>query len=904
MTVGAAFQRGETDLLVFISSVMDDELKNARRTAKQAVRALPINRPWAFEYTPASSKPPADEYLRRVAEADFVIWLVGRRTTEPVVDEITTCVSAGRRLLAFKLPSESRDEQTQRLIHHVSEYAKWKDISDIADLAEHIKAALSDELVRALRDPSPPARIPKLLQEHRRSISRCRHTWIALGVPDDLATELSADESVGDLLTVPKPGLHIVTGDQGSGKTLALERLFQRLVKDALADSSQPFPIFINARDLPEPLSDYVDRMSQGYAQPSVQGASILIDGLDEIGVADANDLLAQANVCSDANSKVTAIVTSRMLPGLDIPGNQISMPTMDDDHIIGLVNRISGCEFDMGLRYGWSASTWDAAKRPLFAVMIGSELRRNPDSGVPRPSQLVDQLAQRLQQEAGGDPETTDELLQALAVKAINSGTRVHLSDVSPRLARQRTIGDSRLVAQHGNTVDFTLAIFREWYAARALIEGTVSVDGILSASDRWIIPLEIVLDSGSENLAQSLLSTLASSDPGLASLLLEATEPRLPRDKTDNPSPGTAIQVGEEIRNAMEVWWRGLRNLYSVIGPVDSDGNTATLGIQLKDDYITTSWYAGDKRLPSVVELPGKLGQSEPSPDWPTWRSTQIPHANTWPWLLTKRDLVDSLGRVIGSRTLALESIDAVRELSWEFACSITNQGSFNPRPIIIRDVVRRIDKLEICKYASFTLSTSGGDLSGKEILLVKQYLLGLVGAGEDLIADPWPAPDQLRTSGWVWDKYSPRQLLARTSEVYAGALRIYKDLIDRWFNALGNRLRLNLLLPVSLEGIVTLPSREDDQPDLTWCTRCLPYSSESTVDFSLGGEWKFRDVRAYWRDEGSRLQQLRPRNATASSPIYSSQLLRVWESRPATELAHRWLGDELRELGWDRF
>ena len=897
-----SFSRSESHILVFISSVMTDDLKCARKLAEQAVRTYPITSSWTFEYTPASSRPPADEYLRKVEEADFVIWLVGSETSRPVFEEITTCISTGGRLLAFKLPAPRRDNQTCKLLQYISPHTKWKEVASIEELPGHITSALSDELTKALRDPTPPLRRSRLKHDRRLSVSRCKQSWITLGVPDDLANDLSDDQSVGDVLVEPNPGMYMVTGDQGSGKSLAIERLFQQLVKDALADSSRPFPLFVNARDLDEPLSDYIDRMSHGYAQPSIHGASILIDGLDEIGVSAANDLLRQASTYTDANSNATAVVTSRSLPGLNKAGNQIAIPMMDDDNVISLINRISGRSSDMRLRYGWSGSTWDAAKRPLFAVMIGSELRRNPDSGVPRPSQLVDQLAQRLRQEAGGDPETTDELLQALAVKAINSGTRVNLSDVIPRLARQRIIGDSRLVTQHGNTVDFTLAIFREWYAARALIEGTVSVNEIASASDRWTIPLEIVLESGSEDLGRSLMTRLAASDPGLASQLLQDAEPRWPYHETDEPSLGTAVEVGEEIRNTMEIWGQGLGDLYSVIGPVDGNGNTATLGIRLDGDYVTTSWYSGSEALPAVLELPENIDWHSVTLDWPTLLARGIPPGKTWPWVLTKDYLADSLARMIGSRNLALESIDGVRELSWAFACGITNQGSFNPRPIVILDVVRHIDEMNICEHDSFVLCTMEGTFSDKEILIVKQHLLGLMAAGENLITESWPSADQLRPTGYVWESYGPQQLLHRTCEVYAGALRIYTAMVDQWFTAFGARLRLYRLLPVRLEGRLELPSQGDREPVISWCTRCLPEDSESTVAFAVGERRELPDFRSYWSDEAKALRQLRQGHGAVPSPFYVSEILPVWKSRPATELAHSWLVDELRELGWN--
>lgn len=61
----APLVRGESDLLVFISSVMTREMEPARMTAVQALGDLPFSRPWAFEYTPANSEHVTDAYLRK-----------------------------------------------------------------------------------------------------------------------------------------------------------------------------------------------------------------------------------------------------------------------------------------------------------------------------------------------------------------------------------------------------------------------------------------------------------------------------------------------------------------------------------------------------------------------------------------------------------------------------------------------------------------------------------------------------------------------------------------------------------------------------------------------------------------------------------------------------------------------
>ena len=80
------------------------------------------------------------------------------------------------------------------------------------------------------------------------SISACKESFMALGVNSVIATELANDVDVGRALEVPDPGLHLLLGDQGSGKSLASRRLFQRAVADVIDVPSRPFPIFLEAR--------------------------------------------------------------------------------------------------------------------------------------------------------------------------------------------------------------------------------------------------------------------------------------------------------------------------------------------------------------------------------------------------------------------------------------------------------------------------------------------------------------------------------------------------------------------------------------------------------------------------------------------------------------------------------
>ena len=545
--------RSENDLLVFISSRMNEEMERPREIAVAAVNDVEFGRPWAFEFSPASSESTDESYLRKVREADFVVWLVGRETTQPVIREINEAMTYGRRLLVFKLPAEERDCDTLNLVEQVGMYARWKDVSSLDELSEHIQASMADEIVRGLRSPSSPTRDGKLRQDLRLSISRCKDAWLSLGVDENIALEMVEDCELGDVLEIPPAGVHAVVDNQGSGKTLAVERLLQRVIKNALADASQPFPLFINARDLNESVQAYIEGSLQGNADPFDPRVLLIIDGIDELGANRATDIYRQVRVYVDANARATVVSTARPLPGLQVVGEAIRLERLDEESSLTLISRVSGHPLKSNIMYNWPESIRDAARLPLFAVMIGSLLRDSPRLSFAAPGQIIETLADRALQQTQGDSVELDQLLQELAVKAIDDGTRVRLSAITPILTRQRLLTDSRLIELSVDTVDFALPIFREWYAARALIEGSIGVDHFQQNSDRWLPSLSVVLNSEHNELRESLMAHIMSTDPGLASLLLKEHHVDFTQDETAILSLGTEEAAGTKIRMAM---------------------------------------------------------------------------------------------------------------------------------------------------------------------------------------------------------------------------------------------------------------------------------------------------------------------------------------------------------------
>ena len=881
------FTRSESDLLVFISSVMDDELAEARCIVQKALREeSQITRPWAFEFTPASSTSSEEEYLEKVRCADFVIWLVGSKTTLPVVNEINTCIDNSCRLLVFKLPTICRDEQTCNLLSKVKNHVKWKEVDDIDRLAKDVKDSISDEIIKALRDPAPPSRKRRIEESYNNSISRCKQMWRTLNISDNTATKLSKDLSVGDVLGSPCAGLYIICGDQGSGKTLAAERLFQRWIKQSLYDSSRPFPLFIKSMDLKEPLNEYFNRMTQGYSSFAIQGAAIIIDGIDEIGLTRANSLLEQSKVFADANPKSIVIITSRRLPGLKIDDiEQIDIPTMDDEQITDLISKIAECGVDRVRMYTWSESIRDAVRRPLFAIMMGIELSDDPEFIATRPSQLVNLLAQK----AAKNAEEKDWLLQKLASEIVKAGTRVSKSAISRKLAEQNVLIDSRLVNEQEGKLDFTLSIFREFYAARAIIEDTISIDSIMPVSDRWLIPLAIVMEEDKE-IGNELINKIVLSDLGFASLLLKELVNRWSENKTDVNSLGTTEEVGQKIWDAMDTWHRSLGELFSIIGPLSPKGHTATLGIHISNSEVVTSWYQDTDTMPPVVEL-----QIEKMLDmnFSSQNISYITDPKYWPWVKTRDYLARKLTKAIESNYLTLGSNDAVRELVWDFSRKIYNSSVAKTGEININEILHFIEGAQHSN--EFLLwYFNGVQIWNWEIKSIKCHLMELLEHGVNTISEPWPSGDQTMSSdsGLIWDNYSGQRLLDRTNAIYTGALDIYQKTIDQWLEPFDKQLQLVRPHPARLEGGLVLPDRQDivnTDPILTRIINPLPAGEKSIAAFEImSKEMCDNFIREY--KEGKEVWN------------YSSGiLLQLFEPRPATEIACKWLISDLRNLGW---
>lgn len=900
----------EDPLLVFISCRQDGEMSHARSLAIEAVDSFPLTKVWAFEEASASSEATRNRYIRNAGRADIVIWVIGSTTTTPIIEEVSACKMAQGRLLAFKLPAAERDGQTEALIKEVSGYATWKTVDNVEELPAHINAALADEILRRFRDPAPVYHDLFLEKNLRESIADTKRLWTTLGVPDDIASELADDHSIGHKLTLPTQGTLTVNARQGSGKSLAAQRLYQQALRNRLQDHSQPLPVFLNARSISGDLKDHIEGHTQVHGAVYTQRILVIIDGLDETGRHKANLLLTQAQSYTDANQNVAAVVMTRPLPDMKPAEAPFVLPECDEEEMISIASKIAGRE----VHWGEIPFRELQSRLPLFAAIVGVYLRQPMPVWGRTPSHKAREIVRRILDDSDHYPVEIEELLKKLAVASTASGESVEKAQVAPRTADQARMAESRIVVEEGGKFDFTLAIFREWFAARALVEGPVTLDGIEFDSDRWVVPLAIAINLENTNIGPEIMKKLASRDPGVAGLVLNEVKHNWSTEESmESILPDTAMEIGTRIRNAMENWKESIGPLMPALNLLDRGGNIPTLGIDVKEGWITTGWYRKKTTLAKVVQLPGDLHDSSMGnlENWPPSITIRgIEPTRVWPWSITHMDLSESLSKQLRSYHLALESTEGFHEFAYEFARYLRRNPFEADHLQTSTDIVDYIDNwIQVLKGdpgSSVSFGYRDYSFTAPELEFLRERFSELSNNGIDILMDPWPAPDkewpQGKSGGMWFERYTREMLLQRTNAIFNGALRIYNDIVERRLSAFSKRNQMRYTLPFRMRGELSLlegqaPS-ERKNPSLIYWTEWADSIVDSGVFFEMGPKEGIIS-----EDTKKRIEQAQKESAEQGIPFLRGgwRALPGYDPRPATKLAHEWLIHDLENLHW---
>ena len=898
---------GEHPLVAFVSSVMSAELKWARDAVFYTLIRPEYLTPWLFERTPASSESADKGYLRKVRESDLVLWLIGRETTRPVQAEIREAIANRKPLLCFKLPAKRRTFATTELINEVGLNAKWTEVTKKSDFVRTLELTLGDEIIRSFRATRPMDRFVRLEETGALSRGRCISRWHGAGVPFEEAVRMVDDPSIGNPTwgwrDVPGGRPRVIVGDFGSGKSLVLERLFQAAVGRARNSATAPIPVYAEAKEVKDTLSSLIEARFEGFADSQDREVLITIDGLDEVGATAAQRILDEARVLAAAYSHTKVVIATRPLMSLSKEDDVVQAPELSQEQSLELIGRVSRRDVSAVDALSWPPSVRDAMKRPLFAILLGGYIKdrrfNSPETVVDLIRHLVDQALAR------GRRFDTDveRRLVSLAGRETDRGGPIPIGEVATTQLHQEALLASGLVAIRDKSISFSLPILTQWFAALSLVDENAELESICSDRarlERWLFPITIAISISSQSDCSRILSLLTTEHAAFASVVLNDVVPRWHHG--GQVSLPTALQKGAQLREAMAGWVKGLGPIGELIAPLGSDGQLRSIGVRAGDGWLTTSWYLGRAQQSEVILLPPDVMSllNTRQVAWGDIRTAQVGNRSAWAWQWTHEELSQRLSQVVGSSSLWVIEPAFINELNWSEAQTVSGVSTYSTDPIDLDVLWNRLDAVSDGADAT---AWNRQIFSRARRLRLKGEVARLRLSGLTELFSPWPGPDQDndQAHGWMWSGYGDEGLLRRTREVFAGAIDIYRALVQRWFPTLSERMPTWITLPAELVGTVQ-PARGHndyfDGPAIMWSFEPLPIGSESTVRLELGQSLSFDPGQS---ESSKRFRRLRPEASGWLGASVTSSVLDIWGARPATAIAYHWLRRDLHGVSW---
>ncbi len=891
-------EAGEQPLVCFVSSVMRPEIQWARDAT---VNALRENQwvSWAFEYTPASSSSPDRSYLTKVHQADFVIWLVGADTTTPVIDEINEALARERKILMILLPAKLRSGDTDNMIKKVESRVKYGHAHDAASLRTLIVLTFGDEVVRAIRGKPDLTRKAALDQAIRASRERMIVRWVAAGLSQVEAIDICEDLTLSEVPPIVIPSavypMRIVIGNVGAGKSIIAERVFQRAARYALENVNAPIPIFLHSRNCQGSLEQNVVSAASTSGNPRVQGAFVVIDGLDEVSRSQARNIVEEAKVLAASLPNQSCILmTSRPSDVVNGGPNSILLPRLSENETVALMQKVLGRPPGR-----WPAHLNEILTLPLFAILYAMELREQSINTLPEGNLLKVLVEKAIDRDRDAIALGFD-LLQKLAVRSMEAnGSPIPVGELGTFVDRNSVV-KSHIVVESQDEIGFGLPIFTQWFAAQSLMSGRPLLDSLISDPqrlDRWRSAIAIAISSGSREFVNMFLGQLAREDPGFtADILGEALRPWA--------SDSSAIQrnwadIGKEIRGGFESWTNGIAPLDELILPQIFPSDLYAVAIDVADGWVNWGWHDRSEQDADVVPFPEDVTFVQSRPGWKMSRSVRWNDAPGRAWLFSQAVLRDELKSLIERKALPTDDPGLLKEAVWLYSFK-SNEWIVDSGQVVLEPILEELrtfpaNQLLRCydRYA--------------QAGLIRDFIQGQLNSGVEFLGPLWPRPDQTASGNHIWGEYSEVRQVERTEAVLAAAINAYESVVRTWFPRLGLRMTTMAILPARLVG--EYQSGVEDPyrtPGLQWHWEPLPLTEKSTVEISIArtsnDDISWERIQSLLGENQRIVAKFRPGFATwLGVPLTSLNASIFFHQAPVGEIVYDWLKNDLRRINW---
>jgi len=588
-----------------------------------------------------------------------------------------------------------------RLVRGVKEEAS-ADGSPLNNLIEVSKLySIEETLQEVLRRAESTG--PTADELERESWARCKRRWTLLGVSPEEAEALAKNPTVGAPDTEARVRLGrpvaVIAAEVGAGKSLLLDRLMQRAIVRYRESEDAPLPVFVEATEVKGKLREVVVERTESLDSSAKRGAAIFVDGLEEAGRARARQLLDEAHYLSDMWPNTTVVVAGRLIQELEEErerGEAVALPKLTEEETAALIRRFSGEPRVVGV-YGWPESVRQAVKLPLFATLVGLDMRNRYDRDARSGGELLSHLVDRALRRADEAVEVAE--LRRLAVAITDrGGGRIRRGDAGTWDEVRRLRGTG-LVHQEGGALRFSLQILSEWFAAQALELGDVDAKDLASdftRLERWRYPLIMAVGNFGYERVLEILEPVVHAAPGFASQLVDEA---LGGGHAEEGVSEDVDEVAAQFRRTMGAWVEGLGPLAPFCAPVKGDGTLGTLAISSQEGRGNYAWYAGQEELPEVVPF-WRVADTELRFGVPQ-RNFAVGRQDAWAWRRTFKDLRGDLEEALKVGKLPAATPMLAREAGWRAAKDLllrTQSKARSEKPVALQEIEGCLDELDI--------------------------------------------------------------------------------------------------------------------------------------------------------------------------------------------------------------
>lgn len=751
-----------------------------------------------------------------------------------------------------------------------------KGTSELEEIANY----LDRELVNA-NGYTRIAPIDALEEMNRKTRALCLSKLMTTGLSKSSAEQIMEADVESTkyqyIIDAAVEGKRYLVGGFGTGKSHAMLILCQQLIQKYLQGNWNYIPLYTHVRDIVNAGS--IEAWMQSNC-PRDKKYCLFIDGLDEIQYAAANQIISEEQYLSMFFPENIIIIGSRPLSYLPNDRYLIDIRPLSATQRDELIDKI--LSVNRPFRHFVHTQFEQSLSRPLFCIIYA--LLQN-SGNIEREMNEIDILSIFVDKAAkdiieGSDTVYNDLLL--LSIKTVDRGLRdIHISEITLSGSLDSVL-KTGLVSKQGDYLSFPIVIIAQFLAAKALQKKTVDINPIIQSKERldyWKYPLSILFAQSSFDESFDSFAAIIRTSPGTASQIIR-----------DGIRAGklcslqTSEECGKMIFRCMEVWCDSLGELAQYIAPIHGS-SMLTLGVCVYNSSIIYTWFESKSNAAVIV-----LSRQEMLRLNNTIHFRVVSAQSTWPWIITLDYLSDNLKKRIAGQSILGLCSQLNNEAFWDSARVLSGKGTLNHDAIS----VKAFEKYR--NYPRSILRCNGNNINMDTFFTT---LDRCIGNGLTEIKPPFPTGDR-ECDGFVWSCYSSERYLELTKYAFSSALASYTELVETVFYCFKDALSIAQLLPCKIVGGLEYDPQGgfENAPGLTWYLEALPRGSNNDVDIEYR-TIPFNDMSLL--DSISRnINESRPESNYRGFTI-CSEVLRLNNPKPVTNIVYKWLESELRKIGW---